>query len=165
MRFCLSISAALILGVAGCERALQPAPQAKAEPVFVAPGGFPQEPDKAPAKPIATPRVWRATGLDEVGRRFEGYLSVETAPDAYLCHGYFEWTSQQGGGRYHFEGTFDPDTRRVRWTGYCIEDRFKVPAMATYEAALSADARRFEKGCWSGGISVPGTWEAEVVGE
>ena len=85
--------------------------------------------------------------------------------DDYLRPAYLESTSDGAGGRYHFEGTYDLATRRVRWTANCIEDRFKVPAIATYEATLSADARRFENGTWSGGISVPGTWTAEPMAE
>jgi hypothetical protein len=116
-------------------------------------------------KPITTPTHWYVRGRDQVNRRFEGYLVVEGAPEGYLGRGYFEWHAQADGGRYHFEGTFDPATRVVRWSGYCIEQRVGTPAMAHYRATLSEDGRRLENGTWSGGISVPGTWTAERAGE
>jgi len=123
-----------------------------------------QERDE-PVKPIETPSHWRATGKDQAGRLWEGYLVVDRAATGYMRAGWFEWGARGGGGRYHFEGTFDPGTRAVRWTGYSIQDRFGLPAMATYMATLSEDGKQFADGSWSGGISVPGTWTAEYIGD
>jgi hypothetical protein len=126
----------------------------------MAAAGFPREPD-GKGRDLAKPRFWSARGRDLAGREFEGYLVVETASQGYLRYGYFEWQTKEGGGRYHFEGTFDPETRLVRWSGYSIEQPFGVAARANYEATLSKDGSHFEGGKWSGGISVPGTWTAE----
>jgi hypothetical protein len=128
------------------------------------PAMLPQERD-APVKPIDVPGHWRASGQDQGGRLWDGYLVVERSSKGHMRAGYFEWFVKEGGGRYHFEGTFDPVTRRVRWTGYCIQERFGVPAMATYLATLSADGMRLTDGSWSGGISVPGTWSADYIGD
>jgi hypothetical protein len=125
---------------------------------------IPVEPN-APVKSLEMPEHWKVSGKDEAGRLWEGYLVVERAPAKYMCLGYFDWQSSSPsevahGGQYHFEGTFDPQTRRVSWTGYSIENRTGHPAMAQYDATLSADGSRLENGKWSGGFSIPGTWEA-----
>jgi hypothetical protein len=124
----------------------------------------PLEKDRT-VRELMSPGHWQARGRDELGRQFEGYLVVDRSPGAYLRAGYFEWQAPVGGGRYHFEGTFDPATRMVRWTGYSVQDRFGGAVSAHYEAKLSADGRRFENGTWSGGISIPGTWTADYIGE
>jgi hypothetical protein len=108
---------------------------------------------------------WRVSGRDEAGHVWEGYLVVEHAAERYLCFGYFEWDTKPAGGRYHFEGTFDPETRVVRWTGFTIERRVGPAANAHYEATLSSDSRRLVNGTWSGGVSIPGTWTAEYLSE
>lgn len=128
--------------------------------------GYPKDPlDKGGAKEIMSPSHWQARGRDENGNEFEGYLVVERAPEGYMRRGHFAWQAEGGGGRYHFEGTFVPGTRVVRWSGYSVEDRFGFAVAAHYEATLSPDGRRFENGRWSGGISIPGTWTAEYIGE
>jgi hypothetical protein len=123
-----------------------------------------QEPD-GPGEPIQKASHWRAVGQDRTGCHWEGYLVVESAPEGYMSAGSFWWGAEPAAGRYHFKGTFDPQTRRVRWTGYSIEDRAGRPAMATYEALLTPDGRQLSGGTWSGGISIPGTWSAEYLGE
>jgi hypothetical protein len=88
-------------------------------------------------------------------------LTVEHADENFMQAGYFEWYVERGGGRYHFEGTYNPDTRAVRWTGFTIEERVGAVAAAVYEATLSEDGMRLENGRWSGGISIPGNWVAD----
>lgn len=115
------------------------------------------------AKFLHTPTRWQARGRDQSGRTWQGYLYVDQAPENYFRAGFFEWTTGPESGRYHFEGTFDPATRAVKWTGYCIEDRSGLVSMAHYRAVLSADGRKLENGSWSGGISIPGKWTAESI--
>jgi hypothetical protein len=143
--------------IAGCDRVAQK-PAAPSAAVW----SNPWQPPDGPGQRLVSPMAWRATGIDRSGLHWEGYLTVEHAEDAYLTAGYFEWGTNNG-GRYHFKGTFDPETRRVRWVGYTVEEQFGRPGIATYEATVSADGRRLEDGTWSG-ICVPGTWSAELVG-
>jgi hypothetical protein len=126
--------------------------------------GSVQEPN-GPVEPIRKASHWRAVGQDQTGHHWEGYLVVEQAAEGYLSAGNFWWGANPASGRYHFKGTFDPQTRRVCWKGNSIEERAGNPAMATYEATLSPDGRQFTGGTWSGGISIPGTWTAEYLGE
>ena len=111
------------------------------------------------------PTRWHVSGKDQNGGHWEGYLVVESDPDAFFTTGFFEWCRENTGGRYRFAGTFDKETRAVRWTGFNIEDRFGVPCNAIYQAILSDDEQRLTDGSWAGGISVPGTWKADFVGE
>ncbi len=107
--------------------------------------------------------IWQARGKDNIGGQWEGYLVVERDPASFLANGFFEWSCKTGGGRYHFEGTFDPATRQVHWKGFTVKDRFGGVANAHYTAALSPDGRTLLNGSWKGGISVPGTWGADCV--
>jgi hypothetical protein len=165
----LVVRASVVLGFAfsfGCvpknESSELSAP-AGAPPV-AAPLADPAEQNREPAE-LQQPIQWQAQGTDTLGRTFTGYLVVEGTPEHYLRRGYFQWHADVGGGRYHFEGTYDPTTRTVRWMGFTVKDRIGLPCCAVYEATLSADGRRFESGKWSGGISVPGNWTAIRMGE
>jgi hypothetical protein len=53
---------------------------------------------------------------------------------ADLCRLFREWNTGTSGGRYRFHGKYDPATRKVRWTGFTIEDRVGMVANAHYEA-------------------------------
>src|SRR5436309_3513977 len=90
-------------------------------------------------KEIVRPSHWQARGRDQLDRDFEGYLVVDCSPQQFMRAGYFEWQSTLGGGRYHFEGTFETETRIVRWSGYCMDQRFGLPCLAHYQATLSLD--------------------------
>jgi hypothetical protein len=120
-------------------------------------------PPDGPGQTLVNPATWRATGKDQVNRRWEGYLMVENTTDSCLLVGYFDWGIDIGGGRYHFKGTYDSATRKVRWTGYSVEHQFGTPGIGTYESTLSPDGRRLENGTWSGPRCMPGTWSAELV--
>jgi hypothetical protein len=110
------------------------------------------------------PSAWLARGRDNRGPSWEGYLYVEQAPEAFMTSGFFQWSTTDAGGRYHFEGKFDPKTRRVRWTSFTVKDPVaNGGANAHYEAALSADGRKLLGGTWKGGICIPGTWSAERI--
>jgi hypothetical protein len=156
-------SALVLVGVCavlavGCVPKSAPAPQPQAPQVDPSERG-------GTGVELQQPLHFDALGTDVQGREFQGYLVVEGAPDRYLQAGYFYWYAQPDGGRYHFKGTFDPQTRAVCWTGYTIEDRVGGACNAVYRATLSLDGRRFENGKWSGGISVPGTWSTVRIGE
>jgi hypothetical protein len=106
---------------------------------------------------------WQVQGQDQSGFKWEGYLVVEQADDAYMTSGFFEWSCREAGGRYHFEGTYDPQTREVRWTGFTVRDRFGTAANAHYRATVSSDGLKLLNGSWQGGISFPGSWRAEFL--
>jgi hypothetical protein len=124
----------------------------------------PLEKDK-PQHQIVKPGRWRAQGTDRAGNNWSGYLTIEHDSEAYLTKGYFEWSSGElAGGQYHFEGSFNPTTRLVRWTGFTIKERNGSHGNAIYEAILSPDGKRLVDGTWTGGIALPGTWNATFVG-
>jgi hypothetical protein len=117
-------------------------------------------------KGIATlkqPGHWQVKGDDDSGAHWEGYLIVEHDPTAFMTSGYFEWSRQGDGGRYHFQGTYDPETRVVRWTGITVQIPFGHPCNAEYQATLSQDGRTLVNGSWQGGISIPGRWNGERI--
>jgi hypothetical protein len=156
-RFALVPAAVCLVLAIGCVPGGTPNPQPQAPLVDPAEtGGAPVE--------LKSPIHFDALGADLQGREFQGYLVVEGAPERYLRAGYFHWYAQPTGGRYYFTGTYDPQSRAVRWTGYTVEDRVGLPCCAVYEGTLALDGRRFENGKWSGGISVPGTWTAVCMG-
>jgi hypothetical protein len=146
----------LSLTAIGCVDSEKP----KAQQTTVANVG-PWRPPEGPGKALVAPVPWRALGRDQTNAHWEGYLTVEEAPEGYLRTGHFEWAVKVGGGRYHFDGTYDPATRVVRWVGFHVEDQVGLPGMATYQATLSADGRRLENGTWFGPQCIPGTWSAE----
>jgi hypothetical protein len=111
------------------------------------------------------PGHWQVKGHDSSGAQWEGYLVVEHDANAYMTFGFFEWSTEPAGGRYHFKGTYDPETRMVRWTGFTVHDRFGGAVNANYQATLSSDGLKLLNGSWQGGISIPGTWSAEFLHE
>jgi hypothetical protein len=116
------------------------------------------------APTLLKPGRWRAWGEDKAGSKWQGYLIVEHDESAFLTAGSFRWACENGGGGYNFRGEFDPQTREVRWNGFTVKDRIGTPCNARYRATLSDDGRRLAGGSWEGGVSVPGTWEAEFDG-
>jgi hypothetical protein len=132
-------------------------------------GQFPTAPPEGtdPPEELQTPGYWHAVGKDQAGNAWDGYLVVDRADGQYMRRGYFEWGTQGAGARYHFTGTYDPATRLVRWSAYCLEDKYATPTMrpapAVYEATLSPDGTHFEKGKWSGSWCIPGNWTAELT--
>jgi len=151
--------AALACLVAGCVETNGP-PREAVEAAGPARLFDPLESDKdvlAMKKPI----YWHAKGRDDRGTDWEGYLVVEHDPAAHMTSGFFQWSANREGGRYHFEGKHDPATGQVTWTGFTVRDRFGDVANAVYKATLSPDGQTLRDGSWRGGISIPGTWSAE----
>jgi hypothetical protein len=162
LRACLVMLVPLFLTITGCDP--RPAPTPTPTKETTAPLRDPLDRNQT-ASDLKQPVHWIAHGQDQTGMVWDGYLIVEHAEDGYLQRGYFAWTSNPTGGQYHFKGTFDPETRKVSWTGYTVTDRTGNPCNAHYEATLSPDGRRLENGKWSGGISIPGKWTAKRVEE
>ena len=166
MRMGLLLTAALVVSTTGCwdkvrvaQKWLFPADAAAAPRELIDPLER-----NAGIEGMVKPKFWAAEGKDDWDGTWKGYLVAETAENAFLTSGYFEWSrdSLNGGGRYHFKGTFDPETRQICWTGFTITDRQRA-ANAVYTATLSPDGSTFLDGSWGGGISVPGTWNATSV--
>lgn len=115
------------------------------------------------------PGRWQAQGEDDAGHQWQGYLVIEQAPNSFMTKGFFEWTCHRdgktAGGRYQFEGAYDPNTRTVRWAGFTVQDRLGRVCNAHYEATLSPDGYKLVNGAWHGGIGIPGKWNAEFLGE
>jgi hypothetical protein len=122
----------------------------------------PLERNKA-AEGIKKPAFYQVKGTDKAGDECEGYLVVEQAPGAYMTFGHFEWQCRRGGGRYHFKGTYDTDTRKAEWTGFTVKDKVGTPANSVYRVTVSADAKKLEAGTWQGGIAVPGQWTGDFL--
>jgi hypothetical protein len=163
---CLLVFALAILATGCDEKQRQAAAPVAPVKIQAAPGKLfdPLENDKD-VRALKHPGRWRVSGQDRNGGQWEGYLIVEHAPESYMTTGFFEWSSQGGGGRYRFEGTYDAATRLVRWTGFIVHDRFGNVANAHYQATLSADGQQLQNGSWQGGISVPGNWTGEFLNE
>jgi hypothetical protein len=173
MRRCCPIAVALCLTTIACmdPRRVPPKPEAGKEPPPAAQGNAivtpvqlkdPLERNKA-AEGIKKPAFYQVKGTDKTGDEWEGYLVVEQHADAYMTFGHFEWQCRRGGGRYHFKGTYDAESRKVEWTGFTVKDKVGTAANSIYRATLSADAKKLEAGSWQGGIAVPGQWTGEFL--
>jgi len=110
---------------------------------------------------------WQVKGADVSGNTLEAVLVFTQNVDERTNSGYFDWTSDTGlGGLEHFKGTFDPNSRTMRLTGYRLENPVGI-ILGRYEAELSPDGLHLLKGKWDSATSIPGipgTWTADWVG-
>ncbi len=164
----------LSFGVCGCGTKEPPAGQSKdsqtespltkplAEKLAPDPVNFQPAQVKGQEK-LQLPKLgrWLVKAQDVAGNKWEAALVFTRNIDGRTNSGYFDWKSRLASGREHFQGTFDAESRMIRWTGNRVENPVGSIIHANYEAEVSADCLRLINGKWSGNGSVPGTWTAE----
>jgi pimeloyl-ACP methyl ester carboxylesterase len=104
--------------------------------------------------------TWTIKGTDMDETEWTGKLVLRRDKGALV--GYINWSARGGkadgaSGREYVRATYDPKTRLLKMTGERLQDANMI-ALGTYQAELSEDGSRLEKGGWSDAGS--GKWTA-----
>ena len=109
--------------------------------------------------------AWNIRGVDEEGENWIGTLIVKRVSEGGI-RGHVDWAGDEGsGGREYIQGTYDPVTRLLEFSGTETENANEEIVIGSYRAVLSSGGTKLVDGKWDSNDDevVPGAWTGSRI--